>query len=124
MPVMIEFRGKLNYRNIVYGEHPGNDHAPVMNRQGECLWRPWLGLISDNAARAKPQAHPVRLAFIAYRYTCDYEWIELTTGQQVQGCLVAEGVYGVVERCRPRLLPPRDNTPLEETIIRSRKQQL
>jgi hypothetical protein len=105
--VIIEFRGKLNYRNLTYGEHPGLDHAPILDQTGELIWRPWLGLISDVAARAKRDARPVRLVFVAYRYINDYQWVDLDKNQQVQGCLVAEGVYGVVERCRPRILPAR-----------------
>lgn len=104
---MIEFRGKLNYRNILYSEYPSTEYAPILDREGELIWRPWLGIISDAAARAKQTARPVRMAFVAYRYVSDFEWIDITTDQQVQGCLVPQGVYGVLERCKPRLLVAR-----------------
>ncbi len=64
------------------------------------------------AAKQLPGAKPVKLE--AHRITSESafssQWRDLVVGEHIQGCLVAGGVYAVLEGDCPRALPAEPNS--------------
>ena len=81
---------KQNYRNIRLEDHTEGETVGVLARDGRSHQIRWLGFIKREDAR-RSRGRPVKLVISRVGRT------DLQPGQYVQGCLVEEGVYAVVD---------------------------
>ena len=98
---------RLNYRLITLGPDTQGQTIGARRRGGEYRYLRWLGFIARSAAKQLPGAKPVKLE--AHRITSESalssQWRDLVAGEHIQGCLVAGGVYAVLDGECPRVLP-------------------
>lgn len=87
----------LNKRFIQLDEHTRGQAVGVLRRSGGYQYVRWLGFISREDA--KKLGRPVKLEVrrIGRQDALSVEWKEVPPGKHVQGCLVREGAYAVVE---------------------------
>lgn len=81
---------KQNYRNIELTKNEQGETVGVLCRGGKNEMRPWLGLITRSKAR---QTGGLSVKLLISRV----DGYDLKPGEYVQGCLVADGVYAVVD---------------------------
>ncbi len=97
---MTALRARFNYAFREY-RHTRGDSIGVFLKNGETIYKRWLGFIDVEEARRMNRmgiAVPVRLSVEQYsNEALNFRWEDLRTGQFIQGCLVDEGVYGVTE---------------------------
>jgi hypothetical protein len=93
---MIVLYRKQNYRNIALSsDNAGNELVGVLRRDGTIEMVRWLGLISQDKAKALPDAKPVKLV-ISHVVNDRRDTRDLVPGEFVQGCWTPAGVYCVV----------------------------
>ncbi len=95
MPIL---RKKFNYAWLNFEPGGRGGQVEVYLRNGRTRAVRWLGFIELNQARVMPGAKSVRLK--VDRYTnreAPFDWETVHAGQYVQGCLIEEGVFAVVE---------------------------
>lgn len=103
MPVL---RYRFNYANKTLTHTTQGEQVGVYLRDGTLSYVRWLGFIDRSVARVLPNARPVKIH--AEQYADDeigYKWISIPSGHCIQGCLIDQGVFGVVET-RVALVPP------------------
>jgi hypothetical protein len=81
---------KQNYRNIRLDDHTEGETVGVLTRDGRAHQIRWLGFIRREDAR-RSRGRPVKLVISRV------EREDLKPGQYVQGCLMEEGVYAVID---------------------------
>ena len=81
---------KQNYRNIRLDDHTEGETVGVLTRDGRTHQIRWLGFIKRENAR-RSTGRPVKLVISRVGKE------DLQSGQYVQGCLVEEGVYAVID---------------------------
>ena len=95
MPPSIRFPFNFAYRRC--NSVAKTTAVPVLLTNGDYTRVTWLGFIDRDSARAMPSARPVKI--LAYGYSSeevDVSYVRLKDGEYIQGCLIEEGVYGVV----------------------------
>lgn len=92
----LELRYRHNYKNVCLGNQTRGESVGVRRRDGSIHYAAWRGFIDRDTAKRLPGAKPVRLAVEEYRIVPD-EWKKVPDGQCVQGCLVGDFVFAVVE---------------------------
>ncbi len=93
----------FNYRRIRLDADTTKELAPVLCRDGRTSLVRWLGFISRQEARKRLDAKPVRLKISRV------DGLDLSDNQWVLGCLVAQGVYAVVDSQVVILDVPQDS---------------
>ena len=81
---------KQNYRNIRLDDDTEGETVGVLTRDGRTHQMRWLGFIKREDAR-RSRGRPVKLVISRG------EREDLQPGQYVQGCLMEEGVYAVID---------------------------
>ena len=81
---------KQNYRNIRLDDDTEGETVGVLTRDGRTHQMRWLGFIKREDAR-RSRGRPVKLVISRV------EREDLQPGQYVQGCLMEEGVYAVID---------------------------
>ncbi len=95
---MAILRRRFNYAWQTFERSGVGGDIPVFLRCGKTVNVRWLGFIDVNHARCIPNARPVRLLVDMFTdLDSPLEWRTLSPGEFVQGCLVADGVFAVVE---------------------------
>lgn len=90
---------KLNAKNIVLHPHTRGETVGVKLACGEVRYVPWVGFIDVDVAKSIKHATAVKLDVARYSNNAGgwaSEWTDLQASEYVQGCLTAEGVYGVL----------------------------
>jgi hypothetical protein len=103
---MPALRRKLNHRNIVLLETPSRETIGVATRSEGYRYLRWLGFIDVEQARVIPSPRPVKLLADAASPSdgLTSDWLALPPGKHVQGCLIAAGVFGIIENGHPRIV--------------------
>lgn len=100
MPALMR---RLNYRHIILGESTEDKTVGVLRKDGSYGYLPWLGFIELDTARGRGK--PVRLEVIRVTSGDGFgDWQALEAGEYAQGCLVTQGVYGVLAGGKPRVI--------------------
>lgn len=90
---------RFNARNIELYPHTRGEDVGVKLTSGEVRYVRWLGFLDVDVARAIKGAKAVKLDVQRYSNNAGGwagDWVDLQPGQFVQGCLTAEGVFGVI----------------------------
>lgn len=85
---------------------PKFDVVPVLKKDGDFERVKWLGFIDVEDAKVLRQAKPVKLDIRHYSVAPGTwpKWRDVGSDKAVQGCLIASGVYAVVQDGAPRLV--------------------
>lgn len=103
--VMIEFRAKLNYRNLTMRAYADpEDHAPILMSNGDHNFVKWLGIIHESELPNIREKRAVKIRFESYRAGIGSDWIDIEKGRYMLGCQTSEGVYGVLKPALPWLV--------------------
>lgn len=102
---------KQNYRQIRLDAFTTGQHVGVRLRDGSCRFIRWLGFMERCQAQSLGRAGlavPVRLVLASYQAGDDLTAprVEVPEGGFIQGCLLSEGVFAVVESGVPRIVYP------------------
>lgn len=81
---------KLNYRNIKLLDECNGHSVEVLRRNGGFNQVLWLGFISRQDAR-RSAGRSVKI------HITRVDGVDLAPGEYVQGCLVTNGVYAVID---------------------------
>jgi hypothetical protein len=100
MPALMR---RLNYRHIILSDYSEHETVGVLRKDGCYRYVPWLGFL--DIAQARGQGRPVKLEVIRVTEGDGLgDWQHLAPGEHAQGCLLAEGVYGVLTEGKPRVV--------------------
>ena len=85
---------RLNFRNIELHADTTGETVGVYMANGKSRQVKWLGFVQLEKAKRLDRAKAVKLDVARYSDT-GFDWIDLSPGEYVQGCLTSEGVYAV-----------------------------
>ncbi len=89
----------MNHRQIELHMATKGEQVGLLKKDGGARFVPWLGFIDRTQAQRISAAIPVKMVIkrIGVRGELAIAWRDLGEHEYVQGCLVATGVYAVVE---------------------------
>ena len=90
---------KFNHRNIELAHDTRGESVGVLTKDGTYRYVPWLGFIERRHAKVIG-GKPVKLEIARIGRTDGWQtaWQDVDDGMHIQGCLVARGVYAVIEQ--------------------------
>ncbi|ARU56229.1 hypothetical protein OLMES_2159 [Oleiphilus messinensis] len=96
---------KLNYRNIaLHADNAGTESVACRLRSGQYRYYVWLGFIDIKQAARLAHSKPVKLKVWAYHKCENDSRVELKSDDHVQGCLVDNVVFCVLNEGRLRIV--------------------
>ena len=104
---MLALKYSINYRNITL-TNESSELVGVYEKSGRITQLRFLGFIPLGSARwLGKRVKPVRLA--VERYSSEgrdglYNWVELSEGEYIQGCIFDNGVFAVIQGGKPRVV--------------------
>ena len=98
----------LNKRRILLGSCFNGETVGVYLKSGELRYHPFLGFCGVVDAKDNAIGVPVKLDIQGFyrSFEVGEKLVELKSGEVVQGCAVAFGVYAIIENGGPRIVAP------------------
>lgn len=104
-------RFRLNYKYFTV--HTGSfEKLPVLLKDGEVVMIRFIGFIEREEAKLSEGAIPCKIKSITAYSKLNFSFIDLPKDCLLQGCILNDGLYCVVEHDKPRII---DSLTIEST---------